>query len=84
MLVSWRFGDVPVSMCLVRIPSVTSEILVVGGGQTLFVRIIQIQCYLTYSFQPVLGIEGAFDLAVEIRKYLFSECLDRVDALFLA
>jgi hypothetical protein len=38
----------------------------------------------TDSLQPVLGIERAFDLAVEIGKYLFSESLDRINTLFLA
>jgi hypothetical protein len=38
----------------------------------------------TNSLQPVLGIKRAFDLAVEIGKYLFSESLDRVNTLFLA
>jgi hypothetical protein len=38
----------------------------------------------TNSLQPILGIEGAFDLAVEIRKDLFSESLDWIHTLLLA
>jgi hypothetical protein len=38
----------------------------------------------TDSLQPVLGIERAFDFAVEIGKNLFSESLDWVHTLFLA
>jgi hypothetical protein len=39
---------------------------------------------MTDSLQSVLGIERAFNLAVEIGKYLFSESLDRINTLFLA
>jgi hypothetical protein len=38
----------------------------------------------TDSLQPILSIKRAFDLAVEIRKYLFSESLDWINTLFLA
>jgi hypothetical protein len=39
---------------------------------------------MTYSLQPILGIERTFDLAMEIRKHLFSESLDGINTLFLA
>jgi hypothetical protein len=41
-----------------------------------------IEC--AYSLQPVLGVKWAFDLSMEIGKYLFSESLDGIDTLFLA
>ena len=84
VLVTGRLGDISITMCLVRVPSMTSQVLVVIRRQALISVGTHIIVKRTDSLQPVLGIERAFDLAVEIRKYFFSKSLDRINTLFLA
>jgi hypothetical protein len=84
VLVTGRLGDISIPMCLVRVPPMTCQILVIVRRQALIISDRSYRSKNTDSLQPILGIKRAFDLAVEIRKYLFSESLDWIHTLLLA